>query len=41
MKPMTTEYLMEHIQKGASGYAEYALKYPLKDSGLCEEKVED
>ena len=43
MKPVTTEQLMEHagqltlehIQKGASGYAEYALEYPLKDRVAC------
>ena len=43
MQPVTTEYLLEsapkltleHIQKGASGYAEYALEHPLKDRVVC------
>jgi len=43
MEPITQEYLvehtpqltLEHIQKGASGYAEYALEYPLKDRVAC------
>jgi len=43
MEPITHEYLvehtpqltLEHIQKGASGYAEYALEYPLKDRVAC------
>jgi hypothetical protein len=41
--PITDEYLKEqaqfltidHIKKGASGYAEYALEYPLKDRIFC------
>jgi seryl-tRNA synthetase len=43
MEPITKEKLveytpqltLEHIQKGASGYAEYALEYPLKDRLIC------
>jgi len=43
MEPITQEHLveytqkltLEHIQKGASGYAEYALEYPLKDRIAC------
>ena len=43
MKPVTSENLLEHtdkltiehVQKGASGYAEYALEYPLKDKVAC------
>ena len=43
MKPVTTTHLtehapnltIEHVQKGASGYAEYALEYPLKDRVDC------
>lgn len=43
MQPVTQECLventqnltLEHIQKGASGYAEYALEYPLKDRVVC------
>lgn len=43
MKPVTTDHLIdhapnltiEHVQKGASGYAEYALEYPLKDRVAC------
>jgi hypothetical protein len=43
MEPITQEHLveytpqltLEHIQKGASGYAEYALEYPLKDRVAC------
>ena len=43
MEPITREKLveytpqltLEHIQKGASGYAEYALEYPLKDRLVC------
>lgn len=43
MQPVTSEYLLEsapnltlkHVQKGASGYAEYALEYPLKDRVAC------
>jgi len=43
MEPLTREYLvdkapnltLEHVQKGASGYAEYALEYPLKDRVAC------
>jgi len=43
MEPITQEHLVEytpqltlaHIQKGASGYAEYALEYPLRDRLVC------
>jgi len=43
MQPITTDHFLEHtpqltlehIQKGASGYAEYALEYPLKDRVVC------
>jgi hypothetical protein len=43
MMPITDEHLQEHIQNlnnvhvqnGASGYAKYALEYPLKDMILC------
>ena len=43
MQPITQEYLLnhtphltiEHIKKGASGYAEYALEGPLKDRIAC------
>jgi len=43
MQPITQEHLMdhsphltlEHIKKGASGYAEYALEGPLKDRIAC------
>lgn len=43
MEPITHEHLVdhapkltiEHIQKGAYGYAEYALEYPLKDRVAC------
>jgi len=43
MQPITSEHLLEHtpqltlehIQKGASGYAEYALEHPLKDRVIC------
>ena len=43
MQPITSDQLLEyagkltleHIQKGASGYAEYALEYPLKDRVAC------
>lgn len=43
MEPLTQKYLvdkaphltLEHVQKGASGYAEYALEYPLKDRVAC------
>jgi hypothetical protein len=43
MEPMTSENLLEHtgnltlehVQKGASGYAEYALEYPFKDRVAC------
>jgi hypothetical protein len=43
MQPITQEQLiehtpqltLEHVQKGASGYAEYALEYPLKDRIAC------
>ena len=39
MEPISSEHMLEqsnkltleHIQKGASGYAEYALEYPLKE----------
>lgn len=43
MQPVTSDHLIdsapnltiEHVQKGASGYAEYALEYPLKDRIAC------
>lgn len=43
MEPVTQKHLidhapnltLEHVQKGASGYAEYALEYPLKDRIIC------
>ena len=43
MEPITSAHLLEHtgkltlehIQKGASGYAEYALEYPLKNRVAC------
>jgi hypothetical protein len=43
MEPITQTHLIdqapnltiEHVQKGASGYAEYALEYPLKDRVAC------
>jgi hypothetical protein len=43
MMPITDEHLQEHVQNlnplhvqnGASGYAKYALEYPLKDMILC------
>ncbi len=43
MEPISNKYLtskvqhltLEHIEKGASGYAEYALEYPLKDRIAC------
>ena len=43
MMPLTDEHLQEHIhnlnplhvQNGASGYAKYALEYPLKDMIVC------
>jgi hypothetical protein len=43
MEPISSEYLIEHaprltldhIKKGASGYAEYALEGPLKDRVAC------
>lgn len=43
MKPVTNDHLLdhvgnltiEHVQKGASGYAEYALEYPLKNRVIC------
>lgn len=43
MQPVTNEHLLdhvgnltiEHVEKGASGYAEYALEYPLKDRVIC------
>jgi hypothetical protein len=43
MQPITSETMsehtnnltIEHVQKGASGYAEYALEYPLKDRVAC------
>ena len=31
----TPQLTIEHVQKGASGYAEYALEYPLKDRIAC------
>lgn len=45
MQPVTEEHLIdnaqhltiEHIKKGAEGYAEYALEYPLKDRMLCSD----
>jgi hypothetical protein len=35
MQPITADQLIEHVQKGASGYAEYALEYQLKDRVVC------
>lgn len=43
MEPITSEHFInhvpnltiEHVQRGASGYAEYALEYPLKDRVIC------
>jgi len=43
MEPLSQKFLVdkapnltiEHVQKGASGYAEYALEYPLKDRVAC------
>ena len=43
LTPITTEHLAEHVQyltmdhikDGASGYAKYALEYPLKDKIIC------
>ena len=43
LKPLTEEHLaecskhltLEQIKRGASGYAEYALNYPFKDTVLC------
>lgn len=43
MQPVTNDHLLdnadnltiEHVQKGAFGYAEYALEYPLKDRVIC------
>jgi hypothetical protein len=43
MESVTSDHLLEqssnltieHVQKGASGYAEYALEYPLKDRVAC------
>ena len=43
MMPITDEHLQEHVQNlnphhvqnGASGYAKYALEYPLKDMIVC------
>jgi hypothetical protein len=43
MEPISSEHMLEqssnltleHIQKGASGYAEYALEYPLKERTAC------
>jgi hypothetical protein len=43
MKPVTDEYMednvkhltIDHIMKGAEGYAQYALEYPLKDRLIC------
>ena len=45
LKPITQEHLIDslpnltidHIIKGPEGYAEYALKYPLKDRMLCSD----
>lgn len=45
MQPVTDEILydnvqhltIDHIKKGAEGYAEYALEYPLKDKLLCSD----
>jgi hypothetical protein len=45
MQPVTEELLLDnvqhltidHINKGAEGYAEYALEYPLKDRMLCSD----
>jgi uncharacterized C2H2 Zn-finger protein len=45
MKPVTEEYFLDnvqhltidHINKGAEGYAEYALEYPLKDRVICSD----
>jgi hypothetical protein len=45
MQPVTDELLkdsvkhltIDHIKKGAEGYAEYALEYPLKDRMLCSD----
>ena len=45
MEPISSEHMLEHaqnltlehIQKGASGYAEYALEYPLKNRMLCSD----
>ena len=45
MDPLSLEHMLarssnltlEHIQKGASGYAEYALEYPLKGRIVCVE----
>lgn len=31
----TPQLTIEHVQKGASGYAEYELEYPLKDRVVC------
>jgi hypothetical protein len=43
LQPITDEHLtnqaqfltIEHVKKGAEGYAEYALEYPLRDRLLC------
>jgi hypothetical protein len=43
LTPITTQHLtehaqfltLEHIKDGASGYAKYALEYPLKDKIIC------
>lgn len=43
LQPVTDEYLIDnvqhltidHIMKGAEGYAQYALEYPLKDRLIC------
>jgi hypothetical protein len=45
MQPVTDEILfdnvqhltIDHIKKGAEGYAEYALEYPLKDRLVCSD----
>jgi hypothetical protein len=45
MQPVTDEILfdnvqhltIDHIKKGAEGYAQYALEYPLKDRLLCSD----
>ena len=35
MLEQSSNLTLEHIQKGASGYAEYALEYPLKERIAC------